>query len=485
MITSSRVCSRHSIFIDEIVALIRASKDPKAAKAGLIDTFGFTPVQADAILQMRLQRLTGLQRIELEAEHADLQTRITDYRDILARDERVTNIIREDMAHIKERFPVARRTTIEDKQDDYTSLDLIVPENVVVTLSHEGYIKRTEMDAYRRQRRGGKGIIGTDAKEGDFVEHLLVANTHDTMLYFTDRGRVFRAPVFHLPDLGRYAKGRALVNLLALGPDERVKTVLPILGLDPEEDRRALLFVTRSGLVKRTRVSDFKNIHKGGIIAISLLDDDALIGVTLVEREDELLLVTAQGMAIRFPVTQARAMGRTARGVRGIKLRDGDHVVDMAIAPRNAAGEDGEGAEPPAGRATPDLLTVFAGGYAKRSPFGEYRAQTRGGLGLRNVSPGGLKRNGEVVAARSVLDGDEVILITQGGQTIRMGVTQEQFRATGRSTAGVRAINVPDGDRLVSMAWVRPEDAEGAEPGEGEATAGDPPQEGEDPAAGA
>ena len=438
--------------IDEIVALLRASSDPKEAKAGLIERFAFSTAQADAILQMRLQRLTGLQRQELEAEHADLLAKIADCRDILARDERVVGILRDDMNALKERFPAARRTRIEDSQEDFTSLDLIAPENVVVTLSHEGYVKRTGLDAYRRQRRGGKGIIGTESKEGDFVEHLLVANTHDTMLYFTDTGRVFRDGVHVLPDRGRYTKGRALVNLLDLAPDERIKAVLPVGALEGE---RSLLFATRDGLVKRTRLSEFQNIHRGGIIAIQLVEGDALLGVALVEPDDEVVLVTAQGMAIRFPVREARPMGRSTRGVRGIRLLPGDRVVDMAVARDTVTrvAEDGTPQEQPG-----TLLTVFERGQAKRTAFGEYRVQGRGGKGLRNVSPGGLERNGEVVAARPVLDGDEIILITQGGKTIRMRVTSEQFRPIGRSTAGVRAIEVPEGDRLVSMAWVRPED---------------------------
>ena len=449
--------------IDEIVALIRASADPQEAKAGLITTFEFSTAQAEAILQMRLQRLTGLQRQELEAERADLETKIEDYRDILARAERVIQIIRDDMDALKARFSTPRRTAIEDAQNDYTSLDLVTPENVVVTLSHEGYIKRTELDAYRKQRRGGKGIKGTESKEGDFVEHLLVANTHDQLLFFTDRGKIYKDYVYGLPDLGRYAKGRALVNFLNLGSDEKVKAVLPVRDVTTEEDDdRALLFVTRNGLVKRTRLSDYKNIHSGGIIAIQLVEDDALIGVAMVTDDQDVLLVTAQGMAIRFPVTQARAMGRVARGVRGIKLRGDDHVVDMARA--EDMFEDPSGAQQPG-----TLLTIFENGYAKRTPFEEYRAQTRGGLGLRNISTNGLDRNGAAVAARSVRDGDEIILITEGGKTIRMSVGSDQFRPIGRATAGVRAIDVPEGDRLVSMAWVRPEDDEDDENGEEDA----------------
>ncbi len=434
--------------IDEIVALIRGSHDPKEAKAALISRFEFSTAQAEAILQMRLQRLTGLQRQELEKEHEELNAKIANYNKILGDEQEIIEIIRSDMAELRKRFPVARRTAIEDSAEDYSSIDLIQPENVVVTLSHEGYIKRTGLDAYRKQRRGGKGIKGTESKEGDFAEHLLVANTHDILLCFTDAGKVYREHVFALPELGRYAKGRAAVNFLNMSPGERIHAILPLREL---RDDQSIVFATRSGYVKRTKLSDFRNIHKGGIIAIQVPDDDSLIGTSLVDDDQEIVLVTAKGMAIRFPVTQVRAMGRVARGVRGVKLRTGDHLVDMAVV------DD-----------TSTLLTICEGGYAKRTAFADYRSQGRGGLGLRNLSPEGLKRNGDVVGARAVLDGDEIILITEGGKTIRMQVSTDQFRVMGRSTAGVRAIAVPAGDRLVSMAWTRPEDDE-AESGDAEA----------------
>jgi DNA gyrase subunit A len=433
--------------IDEIVALIRACHDPKEAKAGLITRFEFSTAQAEAILQMRLQRLTGLQRQELEAEHEDLNEKIAGYKTILGDEKEVEAIIREDMEALRRQFPVARRTAIEDSQDDFASIDLITPENVVVTLSHEGYIKRTGLDAYRKQRRGGKGIKGTESKEGDFVEHLLVANTHDILLCFTDRGKVYREHVFALPEVGRYAKGRAAVNFLNMDASERIHAILPTRELD---EQQAIVFATRSGLVKRTSLADFRNIHRGGIIAIQIVHGDALIGTSLVHEDQEVVLATAKGMAIRFPVGQVRAMGRAARGVRGIKLRAGDEVVGMAVVDEEAT-----------------LLTVCEAGYAKRTAFSDYRAQTRGGLGLRNLSVDGLRRNGDVVGVRSILDDDEIILITEGGKTIRMQVNPEQFRVMGRATAGVRAISVPDGDRLVSIAWARPEEDDEADDADG------------------
>jgi DNA gyrase subunit A len=440
--------------IDKIVALIRGSADPKEAKAGLVAGFGFSTVQAEAILQMRLQRLTGLQRKELEEEHQQLLREIAEYRQILSDERFVLQIIEEDMQELKERYTTPRLTTIEEQGDELAAIDLVAPENVVVTLSHEGYIKRTSLAEYRTQRRGGKGIIGTEAKEGDFPEHLLVANTHDWFLCFTDKGRVYKEQVHNLPEMGRYAKGRAIVNLLNLSQDEHVTAVLPLRDLD---DDRSVLFATRLGTVKRTKLSEFRNIHRGGIIAIGLHEGDSLIVATLARPDEDAVLVTALGKAARFRVATAREMGRPAGGVIGIRLKEGDRVVGMEIVDDAAT-----------------LLTVCERGFAKRSAFADYPTKGRGSQGVQNVSPAGLERNGSVVAARSVVDGDEIILITESGQSIRMEVTGEQFRVLGRSTSGVKAIEVPEGDRLVSMALVAAEDAETE--GEGSPAAPPPPR---------
>jgi DNA gyrase subunit A len=429
--------------IDAIVALIRASPDPQTAKGGLVERFAFTVVQAEAILQMRLQRLTGLERQELEDEHARLTAEIAEYRRILSDEKNVAALIRQDMEQLAERFKEPRKTSIEEAQGEIATLDLVVPENQVVTLSHQGYVKRTPMEEYRTQRRGGKGIRGTESKEGDFAEHLFVANTHDWLLFFTDRGRVHKERTHGLPVLGRYAQGRALVNFLELEEGERVCTVLHLRDLD---DPRSILFATRDGRVKRTPLSDFQNIRRGGILAVQVRDGDALIGAALVDDSQEVVLVTALGKAIHCTLEDVRPMGRTASGVKGITLRGGDAVVGMGVVDPEAT-----------------LLTFCARGYAKRSTFADYPVHSRGGLGVRNLSRSGLERNGPVVGARTVKDGDEIILITERGQVIRMRVTEEQFRTTGRDTGGVRAIEVPADDRLVSMAWVRPEEgAEGA-----------------------
>ena len=432
--------------IDKIVALLKKSKDPSAAREGLVAApFSFSEAQADAILRMQLQRLTGLQRKELEARLEELRREIAEYKAILADERLVLQIIEEDMAELKQRYKEPRRTQIQDAEGEYGLEDLVASENVVVTLSHEGYIKRTSLDTYRKQRRGGKGIVGSDAKEGDFMEHLLIANTHDWMLVFTDRGRVYKDQVLNLPDLGRYAKGRAIVNFLEMGPGEQVQALLPIRDL--EETERSILFTTRKGYVKRTSLSEFQNIRRGGIIALSLEDGDAVVGVALVREGAQAVLATAKGMAIRFPVTEdsVRPMGRAAYGVIGIRLASGDRVVDMAIVDDRAT-----------------LLTVCAKGYGKRTSFEEYlrggEPQSRGGMGLKNISPDLLERNGDVIGLKPVTDGDDVILITEKGQTIRMAVAAEQLRVIGRSTGGVRLIDLEPGDRLVSVARVVHED---------------------------
>jgi DNA gyrase subunit A len=432
--------------IDEVIALIRKAKDTPTAKEGLVTRFAFTAIQADAILRMQLQRLTGLERKGLEEEHAELLGKIKEYRSILADERLVLQMIEEDMAELKARHKDPRRTEIEDEAGDYDLKDLVAAENVAVTLSHEGYIKRTALDTYRKQQRGGKGIIGGDAKEGDFMEHLLIANTHDWLLVFTDRGRVYKDQVLNLPEMGRYAKGRAIVNFMEMGGGERVQALLPIRDL--AETERSILFATRKGYVKRTSLGEFQNIRRGGIIALSLEEGDAVVGVTLVREGQQAVLATAKGMAIRFVVDESsvRPMGRSAFGVIGIRIDDGDRVVDMALVDE-----------------TTTLLTVCENGYGKRTSFEEYlrggEPQNRGGRGLQNVAPDLLARNGDVVAVKAVTDADDVIVITEKGQTIRQPVSG--IRVIGRSTGGVRVMNLEEGDRLVSLARVPHEDEDG------------------------
>ena len=430
--------------IDKVISLIRKSKDVATAKQGLIDQYDFSAVQSDAILRMQLQRLTNLERKELEQEHKDLLAKISEYKAILADEKLVLQIIEEDLAELKTRHGDKRRTEIADEAGDFDLKDLVQAENVAVTLSHEGYIKRTALQTYRKQNRGGKGIIGGDAKEGDFMEFLLIANTHDQLLCFTDRGRVYKDQVLNLPDLGRYAKGRAIVNFLEMTGGERVQQIQPIRDL--AEDERSILFATRKGYVKRTSLADFQNIRRGGIIALNLEEGDAVVGVALVREGQQVVLGTAKGMAIRFVLdASVRMMGRQAFGVIGIRLDKKDRVVDMAIV-------DDQGS----------LLTVCENGYGKRTKFDEYlrggEPQNRGGTGLQNLSPDLIERNGDVIGVKSITDADDVICITEKGQTIRLPVSG--VRVIGRATGGVRLMDMADADKIVSVARVVHEDEE-------------------------
>jgi DNA gyrase subunit A len=428
--------------IDKVIALIRKSKDTPAAKQGLVDQFAFSAIQADAILRMTLSKLTGLERKELEQEHKELLAKIAEYRAILGDEKLVLQMIEEDMAELKARHADKRRTEITDEAGDINLMDLVQAENVAVTLSHEGYIKRTALETYRKQQRGGKGIIGGEAKEGDFMEHLLIANTHDWLLCVTDRGRVYKDQVLNLPEMGRYAKGRAIVNFLEMGAGERVQALLPIRDLEDAE--RFILFATRKGYVKRTSLGEFQHIRRGGIIALGLEEGDAVVGVALMREGQQVVLATAKGMAIRFVVNDAvRPMGRQAYGVIGIRVEKDDRVVDMAVVDDTAS-----------------LLTVCENGYGKRTSFDEYlrggEPQGRGGSGLKNLSPDLIARNGDVIALKPVTDADDIICITQKGQTIRLPVSG--IRVIGRSTGGVRLMNLEETDKLVSVARVVHED---------------------------
>jgi DNA gyrase subunit A len=438
--------------IDRVIALIRKSKDAPTAQEGLVREFAFTPIQAEAILRMQLQRLTGLERKALETEHKELLAKIAEYRAILADEKLVLQIIEEDLAELKTRHADKRRTEITEAVGEFDLKDLVQAENVVVTLSHEGYIKRTALETYRKQQRGGKGLIGGEAKEGDFMEHLLIANTHHWLLTFTDRGRVYKDQVLNLPELGRYAKGRAIVNFLEMSAGERVQALLPIESLEATD--LAILFATRKGYVKRTLLSEFQNIRRGGIIALNLEEGDAVVGVSMVREGQQVVLATAKGMAIRFVVDEdsVRPMGRQSYGVIGMRLEKGDRVVDMSVVDDTAT-----------------LLTVCENGYGKRTSFDEYlrggEPQGRGGSGLKNLSPDLIERNGDVIGVKTVTDKDDVICITEKGQTIRLPVSG--VRVIGRSTGGVKLMDQADGDRIVAMARVVHEEEES---GDGQGT---------------
>jgi DNA gyrase subunit A len=441
--------------IDEIIDLIKRSPDAPTAKLNLMkkplrlaelamlkkilpESFirekskgehFLTGPQADAILTMQLQKLTGLEIEKLAREYADLTEQIEDYEAILASEEILLDIIREDICEIKEKYSDARRTQITAAADQFDIEDLIADEEVIVTVSHTGYVKRMPIDTYRKQARGGRGIIGSDTKEGDFIEHLFVASTHDYLLIFTDRGKCYWLKVYDVPSLSRQSRGRNIINLLSLG-NQQVASIINVSSFQDEgQQQRQLVMATRNGIVKKTNLSAYGNPRASGVIAINLDPTDDLIGVALTTGKDDIMLGTRDGMTIRFEESQARSMGRVSRGVIGIKLRPGDAVVDMVIVEEKAA-----------------LFTVCENGYGKRTGLDNYRSQSRGGLGLRNIKT--TERNGKVVALKAVHSKDDLMMITANGIIIRTGL--DQIRSIGRNTQGVRLIKLKEGDKLVA-----------------------------------
>jgi len=450
--------------IDEIIELIKRAPDVETAHARLVERFGLSDRQATAILEMRLQRLTGLERHKLEEEYRRLLEEISEYESILASEALVRNMIKEELLDLKKRFGDERRTEITDEPVDFDREDLIAEEQVAVTLSHEGYIKRLPLATYRSQGRGGKGITGAATKEGDFIEHLFVASTHDYLLFFTSKGKVYWRKVYDIPQQGRTAKGRAIANLLSLEADEAVASCLSVR----QFDERFVVFATENGTVKKTPLEAFSHPMARGIIAINLDPGDRLIRATLTSGNDDILLATRDGMTVRFPESKVRPMGRAATGVRGIRLRGDDKVVGMAVVDDTAT-----------------LLTVCENGFGKRTEFAEYRSKGRGGIGVINIKT--TERNGKVVGLMTVRDEDDLMMITAQGKVIRTAVSQ--MRAIGRNTQGVTLINCDEGDRLVAIGRVMEKDQgeedtaaiEPPEPDEAdEPDATDVPEEGDD-----
>jgi DNA gyrase subunit A len=427
--------------IDKIIKLIRSSESVESARQGLMSKFSLSEIQANAILDMKLQRLTGLEQGKIEEEYKKVCADVKEYQAILTSEKLVLNIIKKDVVEIKERFGDKRRTEIVGAVTELNMEDLIAEENVVVTISHEGYIKRSLLASYRKQHRGGKGVTGAETKEGDFIEHLFVALTHDYILFFTDQGRVYWQKVYDIPQMGRTSKGRALINLLELKEGENVTSLIPARDFDT----RQLVMATSHGIIKKTELSAYGNPKKGGIIAINLDEGDKLIGVKLTNGKQDIILGTEQGKAMRFSEENVRTMGRVTHGVKGIKLKNKDRVVGMVVVDENAS-----------------MLTVCEKGYGKRTDFSEYPAHHRGGQGVINIKT--TDRNGNVVAVIDARDTDELIMITAKGMIIRTPVNT--IRAIGRNTQGVTLVSVDEGDKVVSVARVVPEetkDEEGAE----------------------
>jgi DNA gyrase subunit A len=416
--------------LDAIIVLIRAADTGAMARAQLMETFEFSERQAQAILDMRLRALTGMERKRVLDELAEIRAKIADLEDLLANDPRILEVVLEEIHEVREKFGDERRTEISGPVVGISNEDLIVEEDMVVTLSHRGYIKRNPITQYRAQRRGGKGVKGMEAREEDFVRHLYVASTHAYLLFFTNRGRVHWLKVHELPQLGRAARGKALVNVLQLADGETVQTMLPVRSFDGVE-ADSVLFCTRRGVVKKTALSAFANPRRGGIIAIGLADDDELISVGRTGGQNEVIIATRKGKSIRFPEGQVRAMGRSAAGVRGVSLGGDDQVVGMEILSPGAT-----------------ILTATARGYGKRTPLEAYRIQKRGGQGIITIRTN--ERNGEVVGVSQVVDDDELMLVTNGGKVLRCRV--DTISTMGRATQGVRIMKLGAGEELVAVA---------------------------------
>ncbi len=440
--------------LDAVITLIRSSKSPGEARVGLMTNFGLSELQSQAILDMQLQRLTGLERQKILDELAELVALITRLREILSSDALVLEIVVNELIAIREKYGDDRRTDIIEDSTDFRIEDLIADEDVVITATQTGYIKRTALDEYRKQRRGGKGLIGMQTRDEDIVEHLFIANTHAYILIFSDKGKCYWLRVYDVPEVSRSSKGKSIANLVQMGEGEKIAALLRVQDFPDEEDKRFIVMGTEQGTIKKTDLKAYSNPRSAGIIAIQIDDNDHLISVAETDGTKDLVLGTRNGMAIRFSEQDARPMGRTAYGVRGINLREGDVVVAMEVVTSDAT-----------------LLTVCEKGHGKRTEVSEYRQQTRGGIGLKNIQT--TDRNGPVVGIACVTDQHELLIVTEQGQIIRMPASG--LRPIGRDTQGVRLIDLADGDRVVSIAsLMEPEvtevpDAADDEPGTGDA----------------
>ncbi|NLP50355.1 DNA gyrase subunit A [Bacillus sp. RO1] len=421
--------------LDAVITLIRSSQTADIAREGLMTEFSLSEKQAQAILDMRLQRLTGLEREKIEEEYQGLMQLIAELKAILADEEKVLEIIREELTEVKERFNDTRRTEImvggfENIEDE----DLIPRQNVVITLTHNGYIKRLPLSTYRSQRRGGRGIQGMGTNENDFVEHLLTTSTHDTLLFFTNKGKVYRAKGYEIPEFSRTAKGIPIINLLEVEKGEWVNAIIPV---EDFVDDWYLFFTTKHGISKRSPLSQFANIRKGGLIALGLRESDELISVKLTDGTKEMIIGTKNGMLIRFHETDVRSMGRTATGVKGISIAENDEVVGMELLDEGL-----------------DVLVVTKNGYGKRTPAEEYRVQSRGGKGIKTCNI--TERNGELVSVKTVTTEEDLMLITASGVLIRMSV--DGISQMGRNTQGVKLIRLAENEFVTTVARVDKED---------------------------
>jgi len=417
--------------LDAVIKLIRAARNPAEARAGLMTEFGLSLLQSQAILDMQLQRLTGLERQKILDELTELLKVIERLRAILSNDELLVQIVVTELKEARERFGDDRRTQIIDDSGELRIEDLIADEDMAITVTNTGYIKRTAISEYRMQRRGGKGRIGMRTREEDFVSHLFVASTHAYIMIFSDRGRGYWLRVHEIPDVGPGGKGKAIANLVSMEEGERIAALLAIKEWPEQDNLQFVVMGTRKGVVKKTDLTAFSNPRAGGIIAMGVEDGDSVIAVEMTDGKEQLFVGTRDGMAIRFEETDVRPMGRTAYGVRGISLRDDDEVVAMEVVREGGT-----------------MLTVTESGYGKRTGLDEYRVQSRGGVGIINIQTS--ERNGKVVGIAFVHDDDELMLISQQGKILRM--VAKDIRSIGRATQGVRLLGLDEGDQVVSVA---------------------------------
>ncbi|MCL6636037.1 MAG: DNA gyrase subunit A, partial [Peptococcaceae bacterium] len=420
--------------LDEVIRIIRASRTAETARQALMEKFALSEKQAEAIVEMRLRQLTGLEREKLEQEYRELVEKIAYLRSVLDDERKVLGIIKEELSEIRKKFADPRRTVISSEEAAFGAEDLIPEEEVVITITNQGYIKRIPLDTYRSQRRGGRGVTAMGTKEEDFVRHLFITTTHHFFLFFTNQGKVYRLKVHEIPEAGRQARGTAVVNLLYIGGDEKITTVIPVREFDPGQ---YLFMATRRGVVKKTSLDEYDTSRRDGIIAVSLDEGDQLVDVKLTGGREEMVLATRDGLAIRFPEEEVRATGRTARGVRGIGLMGDDEVVGIETVRPDAY-----------------LLAVTANGFGKRTRLAEYRSQSRGGKGIINIRT--TARNGPVVAIQVVRDDEEVMMISAEGIIIRLKAVD--IPAMGRSTQGVTLMRLDRGDAVVAVAKVQVED---------------------------
>jgi DNA gyrase subunit A len=416
--------------LDAVIKLIRASRTTEEAREGLITNFELSHDQAQAILDMRLQRLTGLEREKIENEYEELMKKIAELKAILADESKILAVIREELSEVREKYNDVRRTEIAIGEDMIEDEDLIPQEEVVITLTHSGYIKRLPVTTYRSQRRGGRGVTGMGTKDDDFVEHIVATNTHNFIMLFTNKGRVYRLKAYEIPELSRTARGTPVINLIQIEKGEFISAIIPVKEYLPDN---YVFFATKLGIVKRTSLASFENIRRGGLFAINLREDDELIGVRLTDGNQEIIMGTSQGMSIRYKETDVRVMGRTATGVKGITLRGDDLIIDMDVVNEEF-----------------DVMIVTSKGYGKRTPMAEYRTQTRGGVGIKTLNV--TERNGKIVGLKTVSSENDLMIVTVSGVIIRLCV--RDISTMGRYTQGVRLIRIQEEEEVATVARI-------------------------------